>query len=147
MPTQMLDAHFWVDRLLGGQSLSIYGKSKLVFVLLGLAGPTAATEAQKGDLICEVQIHCARGMNCDPEQGTSSKIVADFSDTDGWETARDGKTKRITVVHDLGRLVIETRPEGTVISRNLGPNLEFTETRVLGPEISTSVGYCSRVSE
>lgn len=127
--------------------MSIWGKMKLIFVLLGLGGPLAATEAQKGDLICEVQIHCARGLECNPEIGTPSEIVADFSETDGWETARDGKTMRITVVHDLGRLVIEARTEGTVISRSLGPNLEFTETRVLGPEISTSVGYCSRVNE
>ncbi len=105
-----------------------------------------AQDVRTGDLICQVVIYCARGQGCDPEAGTEGEVLADFSSTDGWETARDGQTQRITVEHDLGRLVIEQRVEGTVISRNLGPNLEFTETRILGPEVSTSVGYCSRVN-
>ena len=105
-----------------------------------------AQDVRTGDLMCKIVIHCARGQACNPEIATAGEIVTDFSSTDGWEEARDGRGSRITVEHELGRLTIEQRPEGTVISRNLGPNLEYTETRILGPEVSTSVGYCSRVN-
>ena len=107
----------------------------------------SAQDTQDRDLECKVVIHCARGQGCDPSLQTEGEIVANFTETRGWETMEDGKTQRIMVAHELGRLVIEKRPEGTTISRNLGPNLEYTETRVLGPEISTSVGYCSPIEE
>lgn len=119
-------------------------------VAAGLGGMDLGALAQsssESDLECKVVIHCARGQGCDPNLQTDGEVIADFSKTDGWETMEDGKTQRIMVSHELGRLVIERRVEGTTISRNLGPNLEYTETRVLGPEISTSVGYCSPVRE
>lgn len=128
--------------------MSVLGAYACLSILpIGLAGSIShAQDIRTGDLKCNIVIHCARGQSCDPEVATEGEIVTDFSSTDGWEDARDGRGKRITVEHELGRLTIEQRPEGTVISRNLGPNLEYTETRVLGPEISTSVGYCSRVN-
>jgi len=119
----------------------------LLCVSMGLSAEEShAQDIRTGDLICKIVIHCARGQSCNPEVATEGEVVTDFSSTDGWEEARDGRGKRITVEHELGRLTIEQRPEGTVISRNLGPNMEYTETRILGPEISTSVGYCSRVN-
>ena len=117
-------------------------------VFLAANMPTNPAQAAKiGDYECTVVIHCARGQQCDPSEKTEGTVIADFSDTNGWETLDGTEVKRITVPHDLGRLVIEKRPEGTTVSRNLGPNLEYTETRILGPEVSTSVGSCSRINE